>query len=79
MGARNCGRLTARYHLWETKKAARTSRLLRRHSSIELFAKISHGKYRKHAEGDDLLNGLKLSGMEFVRADAVWQVPECCI
>ena len=37
----------------------------------EFFAKIGHGKYGKHGESDDFLDGFELSGAEFERADAI--------
>ena len=38
---------------------------------FEFFAKIGHRKNRKDAESEHFLNGLELSRVEFVRADAV--------
>ena len=38
---------------------------------LEFFTEIGDGKDRKDGKGDDFLNGLELSSVEFVRADAV--------
>jgi len=37
----------------------------------QLFAEVENGKGRKDGKGDHFLNGLELSGGEFIGADAV--------